>query len=274
MKTAYSGVEGAFANIAARKIFPEAEMMPYPGFGVAYEAVEQGACDTVVLPIENCYAGDVGQVMDLIFEGSLYMHGIYSLPIRQNLLAMPGARMEDITHVISHPQALEQCGGFIRQHGLTQEQASNTAVASKYVSELGDIHTASIGSSENARLYGLNILAPDINEMSNNSTKFVVLSKEEKNITPSEREELALMFTLINAPGTLARAITVFGEHDYDMRLIHSRPLKHHQWHYYFYIEAVGDGRGGNREKMLDALRENCEMLKVLGCFEEIREIR
>ena len=110
LKVAYSGVEGAFAHIAAGKIFPESNRVPCRDFRTAYDSVINGDCDVAVLPIENSYAGEVGQTMDLIFSGSLFINGIYELEIHQNLLGLPGATVEDIKKVISHPQALAQIG--------------------------------------------------------------------------------------------------------------------------------------------------------------------
>ena len=109
LKVAYSGVEGAFAHIAAGRIFPAGSRVSYSDFKAAYDAVVRGECDAAVLPIENSYAGEVGQTIDLLFEGSLYVNGIYELEIHQNLLGLPEASVENIRKVASHPQALSQC---------------------------------------------------------------------------------------------------------------------------------------------------------------------
>ena len=129
---AYSGVEGAFADIAASRIFPEAKRVGYGDFAAAYRSVQCGECDCAVLPVENSYAGVVGQVMDLMFEGDLFVNGIYSLPVTQNLLALPGASLSGIQTVVSHPQALAQCGAYIRAHGYKTESAENTALADAF----------------------------------------------------------------------------------------------------------------------------------------------
>ena len=107
MKIAYSGIEGAFAHIAAKRIFPAEELISYGDFRSAYEAVEKGECDYAVLPIENSYAGEVGQVTDLMFQGTLFVNGVYTLNVMQNLLGVKGASVESIRKVISHPQARE-----------------------------------------------------------------------------------------------------------------------------------------------------------------------
>ena len=135
MKVAYSGVEGAFANIAARRIFPDANCLPYSDFKSAYRAVEKGECDCVILPIENSFNGDVGQVMDLAFFGPLYINGVYDISVIHNLLANKGAEIAGIKEVISHPQALGQCNEYIKKHGFKMVEAVNTAVAAKEAAE-------------------------------------------------------------------------------------------------------------------------------------------
>ena len=118
MRVAYSGTEGAFAHIATGKLFPTAEKLAYPDFTAAYHAVEIGECDVAVLPIENSYNGEVGQVTDLMFCGPLYVNGVTELAVSHDLLALPGAELSDIKTVISHPQALGQCAKFIKERGL------------------------------------------------------------------------------------------------------------------------------------------------------------
>ncbi|MBR6917397.1 MAG: chorismate mutase, partial [Clostridia bacterium] len=113
MRVAYSGAPGAFAHMAAKRAFPYAEAVAYPDFSAAYDATVTGECDAALLPIENSYSGDVGQVMDLAFFGGLKINGIYAAEVTQNLLALPGAKIEDIKEVYSHPQALAQCEKYI-----------------------------------------------------------------------------------------------------------------------------------------------------------------
>ncbi|MBQ6895577.1 MAG: chorismate mutase, partial [Clostridia bacterium] len=120
MRVSFSGVKGAFADIACKRIFPDAKRIPYPDFKSAYRAVENGECDCALLPIENSFNGDVGQVMDLAFFGKLYISGVYEAEIIQNLLAAKGSDISKIKTVISHPQALGQCASFIEKHGFNQ----------------------------------------------------------------------------------------------------------------------------------------------------------
>ena len=271
LKVAYSGVEGAFAHIAAGRIFPEANRIPYRDFALAYDAVVRGESDFAVLPIENSYAGEVGQTIDLLFTGTLYVNGIYELKICQNLLGVPGATVADIRRVTSHPQALSQCHDYIALHGFTTEEASNTAIAAKTVAESGDKTLGAIASVETAELYGLQVLDTNIHKSAENTTRFAVLSKVRAN-TPAYTNSV-LMFSVKNEAGTLANAIGIIGKYGYNMTALRSRPLKDHSWQYYFYIELDGSTDTDDGKRMMQELGAVCDKLKLAGTFAPHTEI-
>lgn len=271
LKVAYSGVEGAFAHIAAGRIFPESTRVPYRDFQTSYEAVVSGACDVAVLPIENSYAGEVGQTIDLIFGGGLFINGIYELEIRQNLLGVPGAAVDNIRKVISHPQALAQCHEYIERRGLDAADASNTAVAAKTVAETGDRSLGAIASEETAALYGLTVLETNINKSGENTTRFAVLSKVRAS-TPALSSSV-LMFTVKHEVGSLAKAISIIGRYGYNMTALRSRPLRKNSWQYYFYIEIDGVLDNDIGAEMLEDLNTVCDSLKVAGTFAPHAEI-
>ncbi len=268
IRVAYSGVPGAFAHIAARRIFPDGEPVSFSGFEEAYDSVMRGECDCAVLPIENSYAGDVGPVADLMFRGSLFVNGVYDLPVTQNLLGLPGASPDTVRTVLSHPQALSQCAEYIRRHGLRTEEAPNTAVAAQTVAEKGDAALAAIASAETAALYGLSILDHDINEAAENTTRFAIFSRSENTAElPRGRAHFILLFSVKNVAGALAQAIRVIGDYGFNMKALRSRPMREQAWQYYFYVEAEGDERSENGRKMLETLRAHCGMLKVVGHY-------
>ena len=270
MHVAFSGVEGAFANIAANKIFPDAVAIPHSDFKAAYNSVVNGECECVILPIENSYNGDVGQVMDLIFFGSLYVNGIYDIEIVQNLLAIKGTTMDQVKEVISHPQALGQCAQYIKKHGFEPIEAVNTAVAVKMVAESGRHDIAAIGSDEAAQKYGLKKLESHINEKSNNTTRFAVLSRSPK--APSNADkQFIMLFTVNNEAGSLGKAISIIGENGFNLRALKSRPTKELVWSYYFYAEGEGNINSEMGKKMLKELEEYCNNVRIVGSFE--REI-
>ena len=265
LKVAYSGVEGAFAHIAAGRIFPQSSRISCRDFKAAYDAVLNGECDVAVLPIENSYAGEVGQTIDLIFSGTLYINGIYELEIHQNLLGVPGAKVEDIRKVTSHPQALSQCHEYIKMRGFDTEEASNTAVAAKSVAEMKDKTLGAIASVETAQLYGLEVLQESINQSSENTTRFAVLSKV-RAVSPALTSSV-LMFTVKNEAGSLAGAISIIGKYGYNMTALRSRPLRKHSWQYYFYIEIDGTVNSDEGRRMMEELSRICDQLKVAGSF-------
>ena len=267
MRVAYSGVPGAFANIACRRIFPDGEAVSHGSFRSAYDAVVTGDCDCAVLPIENSYAGDVSQVVDLMFGGTLYVNGVYDLPVTHHLLAPEGATLADIETVVSHPQALSQCEGYIKKHGFRAIEATNTAIAARAVAEGGDIRTAAIASAETAELYGLVVLDHDINDSNTNTTRFAVFSGIKNDGSVGQNGNFLLMFTVKNAAGALARAISIIGEHGFNMKVLRSHPMKTLAWQYYFYIEAEGSPDGDEGKNMLAELSEVCDKLKVVGSY-------
>ena len=271
LKVAYSGVEGAFAHIAAGRIFPEGNRVSYSDFKAAYDAVTKGECDVAVLPIENSYAGEVGQTMDLIFSGSLFINGIYELEIHQNLLGVPGATVEDIKKVTNHPQALSQCHDYIKMRGFEAEEANNTALAAKTVSEANDKSLGAIASVETAEIYGLKVIEANINKSGENTTRFVVLSKV-KATSPSLTSTV-LMFTVKHEAGSLANAIGIIGRYGYNMTALRSRPMKKHSWQYYFYVEVDGTTDGESGARMIEELNTVCDQLKVAGTYAPHTEI-
>ena len=268
MRVAYSGVEGAFANIAAERIFPDADCIGYKDFKVAYNAVVSGECDCAVLPVENSFNGDVGKVMDLSFFGSLFVNGIYSIDVVHNLLGVKGAEISDIKTVISHEQALGQCAAYIEKHGFETVEAVNTAVAVKTVAEKGDKTVAAIGSEEAAQKFGLQKLESHINESNVNTTRFAVFSRSEKTRLETDNHFI-MLFTVNNAAGSLGKAVSVIGEYGFNLRALKSRPTKELVWSYYFYAEGEGNLGSEQGKKMLKELSKCCSDLKILGSFEK-----
>lgn len=265
MRVAYSGTEGAFAHIATGKLFPSAEKIGFPDFESAYRAVENGECDAAVLPVENSTNGEVGQVMDLMFSGGLFVNRMLDLPVTQDLLVKPGTAVEEIRTVISHPQALGQCAARIREMGWRTEEYPNTALAAKFVASTNDRTVAAIASVEAAEQFGLSVSERNLNASRSNTTRFAVFTRAENTQTPGTCS--ALMFTVRNEAGALARAIDVIGHYGFNMRTLRSRPMKELLWQYYFYVEAEGDLHSPDGQNMLRALAVFCDKLKPVGCY-------
>ena len=267
-RVAYSGVEGAFANIVAERIFPDAVAVGYPDFKNAYEAVEKGECDFALLPVENSFNGDVSKVLDLAFFGSLYISGVYEAQIVHNLVASENASLDTIKTVTSHPQALGQCAPYIEKHGFETKDSVNTAVAAKEVAALKRADIAAIASVEAAKKFGLKVIAEKINESGNNTTRFAVFTRSQKTPSPLDKRFI-MLFTVNNEAGSLGRAISVIGQHGFNLLALKSRPTKELIWDYYFYVEGEGNINSNEGKAMLNDLKDSCSNLKVLSSFEK-----
>ena len=227
-----------------------------------------GDCDAVVLPLENSYAGEVGQVTDLMFSGPLYVNHILPLSVTHDLLAVEGATLETIQTVVSHPQALAQCEEFLRSHGYKQMTYANTALAAEYVAQLNDPTVAAIASAESAERFGLKPLAEGINQSQVNTTRFAVLTRSEnRNVGKQHGAHFILVFTVRNEAGSLAQALNVIGSFGFNMRTLRSRPMGELLWQYYFYIEAEGNIHSSDGENMLRRLAVYCDKVKCVGSF-------
>lgn len=268
VKVAYCGTEGAFAYIAAERLFYEAEKVAYGDFKSAYDSVVSGECDIVVLPLENSYAGEVAQVTDLMFSGPLYVNHVMPLSIVHDLLAVEGATLDTVKTVVSHPQALSQCNTFICAHGYQQMPYANTALAAEYVAEQKDPTIAAIASVESADKFGLKPLAEGINQSQVNTTRFAVLSRaENRNVAKQHGAHFILVFTVRNEAGSLAQALNIIGSYGFNMRTLRSRPMGELLWQYYFYVEAEGNIHSDDGEKMLKRLSVYCDKVKCVGSF-------
>lgn len=271
MKVSYSGVTGAFAQIAVDKIFPDAVPVSCKDFKEAYEKTEKGETDCCVLPLENSNAGEVGAVIDLIFSGSLFVNEVYSLSIHQCLVALPESEISDIKTVISHPQALSQCGEYLRKLGAEKKECVNTAVAAKTVLKNKDKTVAAIASRDTAELYGLKILKENINESETNTTRFAVFSRV---MNQSKSDGSIIVFTVPDEAGSLAHAINIIGNHGFNMRSIKSRAMKNLMWKYYFYVEIDGDLKSRSGSFMLAELSDCCDKLKFVGSFNNAKVVK
>ncbi len=271
MTVAFCGTDGAYAHIAANKLFPTARKIGYPTFESAYNAALSGECDAAVLPVENSYNGEVGQVTDLMFSGPLYINTMTELAISHDLLAKKGTRLEDIKTVISHPQALAQCHSFITENGYGEIEYQNTALAAQYVAERNDGTIAAIASAEASSIFGLEVLATNINASRSNTTRFAVFSRaENKHPATDKQVSTILLFTVKHEAGALAKAIEIIGRHGFNMGALRSRPMKELLWQYYFYLETEANLNTKEGEAMMAELSACCDRLKTVGTFTKI----
>ena len=263
-RVAYQGVEGAFAHIALKALFPHAEAVSCPTWDEVFDAVERGDAARGVLPFENSHAGDVSAVLDLCYNHpDLWVVDVYDLPISQNLLVLPGTQLAEVKSVYSHQQAIAQSETFLKQFRLPATPMPNTAMAAKFVAESGEPSKAAIASSETAALYGLEILVPQINTDGDNTTRFIVISREK----PTVGNRFSLLFTVDNKPGKLAEVIQIIGASGFNMESIKSRPMPHVSFEYYFYVELVGDPTRDETAALLRELDHICRTVRRVGVY-------
>ena len=270
LRVAYSGVPGAFAYIAAGRLYPGAERLSYPGFEEAYRACERGEADVAVLPFENSSVGEVSAVADLMFSGSLYVNKVIEVEAEQNLLGLPGADKSKIRKVFSHPQALSQCADYIHENGMEAIGLSNTAAAAKQVAEMQDPACAAIGTAEAAALYGLEVLVPRVNSSRMNTTRFAAFSRMLRLDTENKGKmgkHFMLMYTVKNEAGALAQTLNIIGAHNFNMCNLRSRPMQELLWNYYFFVELDGDVATDEGSSLLQELAPLCDRLKLVGSF-------
>lgn len=268
-KIGYQGVEGAFSHIALRHLFKNVDECKYDSFEDVFKAVENKEIRYGVIPFENSYAGEVGEVLDLIYKHEKCMiQGIYDLKVSQNLIVKRGTKLEDIKKVYSKDQSFWQCAEFLQGRGFELVPYANTALADRHVSMSDEEGLAAIASKEVAELYNLDVLCPDINTARDNTTRFIVIGLEE----PKEGDRFSLLFTVKHDAGSLAKIINIIGSYGYNMESIKSKPMKSLPWQYYFYVEIIGDIQDEKTKKCLEELRKYCISLRLIGSYKKIGE--
>ena len=259
----YQGVLGAFSHIATQRLFPHGKMKNYAAFEGAVKGVLNHEIAKAVLPFENSYTGEVGEILDLLFKYDVVIQSIYDLKINQNLLGLKGATLCDIKQVYSKDQAINQCQDFLKNFDYELIPYANTALAAKFVSESQDKSKAAIASIETAELYGLEVLAENINTSKDNTTRFVVVGNE----LPEDGNHLSNVFTVHHESGQLAKIMQIVAKYGFNMENIKSRSLKDASWQYYFYMEIEGHYRDEKMQSMLEECRNSSSNFKVIGVY-------
>ncbi|GAX74348.1 hypothetical protein CEUSTIGMA_g1797.t1 [Chlamydomonas eustigma] len=279
-KAAYQGVPGAYSEVAALRACPDFDPMSCEQFETAFQALSQWLCDRAVLPIENSLGGSIHAVFDLLLRYRLHIVGEVSLSINHCLVALPGTKKGDITRVMSHPQALAQCDSYIRTLGITREAVDDTAGAAQMVSQQHLENVGAISSSRAAELYGLDIIEAGIQDVKENVTRFVVLSRDPLIALESDDRayKTMIVFSLGEGPGQLFKALAVFALRDLDLLKIESRPLRSNpmvvvdnsgtqRFNYLFYADFIGKLSDEKVQNAMRHLQEIAPYVRVLGSF-------
>jgi prephenate dehydratase len=268
MQIAFQGEPGAYSEAAVLEHFNNQTVVPVPceSFELVFAAVTEGRVDYGFIPIENSLAGSIHQNYDLLFSNNLWVVGEHHLRVSHCLIGRPGARLAGIKKVISHPQALAQCNGYL--HGLPGvkiEPVYDTAGSVKMVRDQDDLQLAAIASRRAAQLYGMQILAENIEDNPANFTRFLVIARQP--VQPEKDAKTSIVFTLKNVPGSLFRALSALALRDIDLAKMESRPLVGTPWEYLFYIDFYGTTLDPLVQRALAHLGEYALMLRVLGSY-------
>ncbi len=267
VKVVYQGVEGAYSHGAALKYFgSKASLYHVSTWDDAMKEVELGNADYAVLPIENSSAGAVTDNYDLLMKYQNYIVGETFLTVNHALLGLPGAEEKDIKTVFSHPQALMQCGEFLNSNRDWKKiSVENTAVAAKKVIDEGDISQAAVASEIAGELYGLKVLRTQINTNQNNTTRFIILSKEA--VYQENAGKISISFELPHESGSLYNILSNFIYNGVNMFMIESRPVPGRTWEYRFFVDIEGNLSHASILNALKGISEEGRNLRILGNY-------
>ncbi len=264
---AFQGEHGAFSEEAIYQHFGRegVRTLPCRTFGDIFNAVEEGQAEYGVLPVENAVAGSINKAYDLLLEHDLRAHGEIYLHVRHSLLAPPGTRLEDIRRVRSHPQALAQCEDFIAQHGWHPEPWYDTAGSAKDLAAHPEPGLAAIASKLAGEIYGLDVLAENIQDMRWNITRFFVIGHGE---APAEANaKTSLVFAVPHRPGALYDCLGEFAQRGINLTKLESRPRRNRPWHYVFYLDFEGHWQDPVCQEALVGLLSRAAFVKLLGSY-------
>lgn len=266
-KVVYQGVEGAYGNAAMLQFFgAEVDGYSVATFESAMEEVAEGRADFAVLPIENSRAGAVGDVYDLLMKYDNVIVAETYLKVSHCLLGLPGASLEQINTVYSHPQGLMQCTEFLEQHRDWQQVGqSNTAVSARKVLEEGDSSKAAIASELAAKRYGLEILSRDISDDRNNTTRFIIVQRPKEFL--ADAQKISLCIETEHVSGALYNQLSHFIFNGLNMTKIESRPIPERAWEYRFYIDFEGNLSDPAVKNALVGIEAEASRIKILGNY-------
>jgi prephenate dehydratase len=283
IRVAYSGEPGAFAEDAVLGFFADPEPVPQTSFRAVFEAVSGGTADAGVVPVESSLLGTIRENLDLLWANDLPIAGEVTVPVRLALLALPGERVDTIERVLSISAALAQADEFLRSRPWTVETAYNTAGAAKGIADRRLRGTGAVASARVAPIYGLEVIADDIQTGEDNRTRFAVLTRrgEEARVHAAARPaavagaaRTSLVFAVRNVPGSLYRSLGAFATRGINLWRLESRPWTERgaRWEYVFWVDLDGSPSDPACAEALAALAEECELVRILGTYPRAAE--
>jgi prephenate dehydratase len=263
VRLAYQGEPGAYSEAAALTFAPHAETLPCKTFDEVFEAVLQKRATHGIVPMENSIGGTIHRNYDLLVDHEVPITGEVEIDVIHCLQALPGTRIEEVTVVYSHPQALAQCEQYLKQLKVSVEAVYDTAGGAKLVAEQKLQGAAALASRRAAEVFGLEVLQEAVQDFEYNITRFFVIG----GAAPREANKTTIVFALPSTPGSLFKALSVFALRDINLSKLESRPMRGRPWEYLFYvdIEARRDDLATGRA--LTHLAEFAKWTRVLGTY-------
>lgn len=266
MRVAFYGERGSYSEQAASQMFEGAELIPCKFLTDVFNTAESKA-DHGVVPIENSIEGAVTQTYDLLLNSKLHITAEHVLRISHCLIARPDQGKDSIKKIYSHPQALAQCREFIEKLGADAIPYYDTAGSVKMLSEQRMEETAAIASEAAAKIYGMKVLAKEIETNKHNYTRFFSISK-----APAHAgNKTSIVFTAKDEPGSLFHALNCFAKNGVNLNYLQSRPVLGKPWQYNFYVDCEGDASKGGLKKTIEELGSETAYVKVLGTYNKAR---
>ena len=267
-RVACQGVEGAYSQIAASKMFKIPSILYFSSFDGVFAAIESGMCEYGVLPIENSTAGSVKRVYDLMVDHNLYVVRSMRVKIDHNLLAKPGTKLSNIKEIFSHEQAIDQSAAFLRTFkDVKVTVCPNTAVAARMVAESERNDVAALSSRDCAELYGLESLANSVQDKSNNYTRFICVAKNPQIYPGADRT--SIMLVTPHKPGALYNVLARINALGLNLLKLESRPLPEREFEFMFYFDIEGSAYSPELLELISELESDSEEFKYLGTYAE-----
>lgn len=272
LRVAYQGVEGSYSHLTAQRRYSAREGgVLLTGFATVREAIDalrSGQADVSLLPIENSTAGSINETYDVLAEGGLTINAEELSRVEHCLVALPGTEIEELRMVISHPQALAQCEGFLETLPWVQPKAEfDTAGSAAKVKESNDRTLAAIASESAARLFGLEVLRKSIQDRRGNATRFVEVSLEAAPCPADARCKTSLVLHLDHSAGALGEVLSEFGRRNIQLIKIESRPRQDDAWQYRFYLDVEAHADSASMVAALEKIRPLTSDLRLLGTY-------
>ena len=265
-RVVFQGAEGAYSQAAMIQYFGEGvNCFHVDTFRDAMLAIDEGSADFAVLPIENSSAGIVSEIYDLLVEFENYIVGEQIIPINHCLLGCAGTKISDIKTVYSHAQSLMQSAHYLQEKGWQQISMKNNAFAAQKVAEDKNPTEAAIASEYAAKVYGLEILEKGVNDLKENSTRFIIITNQK--VFSKDASKISLCFEVNHESGALYHALSHLIYNVLNMTKIESRPLEGRNWEYRFFVDFEGNMEDSAVKNALRGLREETRNMKILGNY-------